>query len=78
MGIMAVAIGPSLVLISITEDMTCSLDALDKSAKINHHQRADPVEFLQQFNEFIRFHSHAKQLSGSLNKSVCYSILKIK
>lgn len=67
MGIMIVAIEPSLVLISITEDMECSLDALNKSARPNQNQEANTIEFIQQFNKFIKFHSNAKQLSASLN-----------
>ena len=54
-----IAVGPCLVLISITEDIVCSLDALDEKSRMNQ----DKHEITQQFNEFIQFHSSAKQLS---------------
>lgn len=59
MCIMVIAIGSSVTLISVTQDLNVSLKNLDKSAMM----KDSPLEIVQQFNEFIRFHSNAKQLS---------------
>lgn len=59
MCIMIIATGPCLILISITDDMECSLKNLDKSART----KECPRKIIQQFNEFIQFHAKTKQLS---------------
>lgn len=59
MSVMIIAVGPSLILISITEDMKCSLHTLNKCAKASGSQS----NIIRQFNEFIQFYCKAKQLS---------------
>lgn len=61
MCIMVVAIGPSLALISITKDMKCCLKSLDNCARTKENH----IKIIRQFNEFIQFHSNAKQLSSN-------------
>lgn len=60
---MMIAIGPNLILISITEDMKYSLRALNKKAK----SFKKDSEIIQQFIKFIQFHANAKKLSYLLS-----------
>lgn len=60
---MSIAIGPNLILISITQDLKCSLKTLNRNARVNKNE----TEITQQFNQIIQLHSNAKQLSQYLN-----------
>lgn len=57
--VVIVAIGTSLTIISITEDMKRSLHALNKCAK----KKKIHFKMTQKINEFIELHANAKQLS---------------
>lgn len=59
MSIMVIAIGPCLILISMTKDLKYNLHILDISARL----KEDPVKIVRDFSEFIQLHSDAKQLS---------------
>lgn len=59
MAIMIIAIGPSLVLISMTKDLKHSLHTLDNSTMTKEHH----LEIIHQFNDFVQFHANAKELS---------------
>lgn len=55
----AFAIGTSLLLMTLTEDLKCDLNSLDKSIKLKENR----VEIFKRFCQFVQFHSDAKQLS---------------
>lgn len=61
MCIMIIAVGPCLLLTSMTQDIEYHMDALNKCARIKKNR----YELIQQFNKLIQFHSNAKQLSKS-------------
>lgn len=75
MCIMIIAIGSCLILISLTKDMKCGLNALNESAV-----ETESESQIQLFNELIEFHSNAKQLSESYSlklnsRLLCYLII---
>lgn len=57
--VLVIVIAPCLALISITTDMKYELGVLNTSARTNE----SPFKVTQQFNQFVLFHSKAKQLS---------------
>lgn len=59
MAAMMIAIGPNLILTSITEDIKYSLHTLNKKAKISKKE----AEIVQQLIECIQFHAIARKLS---------------
>lgn len=66
MSALIVAMGSSMTLVSITEDMKCNLKVLDKSAR----KKESPLKIIQQFNDFVGIHANAKQLS--VNTTFCW------
>lgn len=55
----AVGIAAFLFMISLTKDMQCILDAIDKNSKIKRKRSKIPLQFV----EFIELYSDGKQLS---------------
>lgn len=60
--ILIIAIASCLLLISMTNDMQYSINTLNKCTKVKKKN----FDIVQQFNDFIRFHSNAQQLSESI------------
>lgn len=57
--VLIIVIAPCTILISSTDDIKYGLSILNTSARANESQ----FKIAQQFNQFVRFHSTAKQLS---------------
>lgn len=55
----ACAIGTSLMLMALTEDLKYEMHTLDKSIKTKEKR----CEIFKRFCQFVQFHSDAKQLS---------------
>lgn len=63
MAIVIIAFAARLILISIAEDMTSSVNTFNENTKENENE----PETIQKFNKLIHFHSDVKQLSTSFN-----------
>lgn len=57
--VLVIVIAPCLILISTTNDIKYGLDVLNINARANESD----FKITQQFNQIVRFHSTAKQLS---------------